>query len=98
MTLNEYIEEKYNLSENDGTQTYFKQKQQFVLKRIDAVFNSLESYTEKRGKKSPRLTIVCNTSGAILDSSEIAENTRLRLLYNDDICNKIPLFLFSILI
>lgn len=94
MTLNEYIEEKYNLSENDGTQAYFKQKQQFVLKRIDAVFNSLESYTEKRGKKSPRLTIVCNTSGAILDSGEIAENTRLRLLYNDDILKIFSIFSF----
>ena len=94
MTLNEYIEEKYNLSENDGTQAYFKQKQQFVLKRIDAVFNSLESYTEKRGQKSPRLTIVCNTSGPILDSSEIAENTSFKLLHNDDILKIFSIFSF----
>jgi hypothetical protein len=94
MTLNEYIEEKYNLSETDSTQSYFEQKQQFVLKRIDAVFNSLGSYIEKHGKKSPRLRIVCNTSGPTLDSGEIAENTRLRLLYNDDVLKIFSIFSF----
>ena len=94
MTLNEYIEEKYNLSETDGTQSYFRQKRQFVSKRIDAVFNSLGSYIEKHGIKSSRLTIVCNTSGPILDSGEIAENTRLRLSYNDDVLKIFSIFSF----
>ena len=61
MTLKEYIENKFcyhNYSQ-------IKSKQQVLLTRINAIFNSLDMFDTVTTGKCPRHEIVCNTGGLL---------------------------------